>query len=440
MGKVNEVTIPRIAIAQGANRQLPRLLWEIAAGSPILLVADPNTFAAAGRQVATVLASAGFAVRECILERDRPLVADEEALAAVEAAARQEARFLLAVGSGTINDITRYVSYQLGLPYAVIATAPSMDGYASTVAALTIKGCKRTFTARPPVAIIGDVDVLEAAPRDMILAGLGDILGKYTSLADWKVGSLITGEAYSQEVADMVRDALQECVRIAESAASGGGDKGIGDAAESIMKALVTSGLAMLRWGNSRPASGAEHHLAHYWEMKFALRRKEGPLHGAKVGVAVSLVAELYHRLFALTYEEVGQAIGQAKPEPPDRYVERVRQAYESLADEILADLGDTYLDARERAARQSRALENWDELRKWVQENVPPPGRVRSLLARLGAPADPGELGIPNEMVSEGIRNAKEVRKRYTVFRLAEDLLGIRFYEFPRGQTASRE
>ncbi|HHV54655.1 MAG TPA: sn-glycerol-1-phosphate dehydrogenase [Firmicutes bacterium] len=432
MGRARETTIQRIVVERGAISQLPRLLQEIGTESPILLVADPNTWAAAGRRVAAVLVSAGFPVRECVLERAgcRSLVADEEALAAVAAAAREGARFLLAVGSGTINDVTRYVSWELDVPYAVVATAPSMDGYASTVAALTIKGCKRTFTAVPPVAIVGDVDVLEAAPREMILAGLGDILGKYTSLADWKVSSLVTGESYSEEVADLVRDALQECVHLAESTASSGEDTGIENAAGSIMRALVTSGLAMLQWGNSRPASGAEHHLAHYWEMMFAQRGKEGPLHGAMVGVATSLVAELYHKLFTMTREEAGQAVSQARPETSDRYADRVRQAYEGLADEILGDIGGTYLDACNRVARQKRALENWDELREWVRANVPLPGQVRSLLARLGAPEEPRKLGISNEMVSRGIRNAKEVRKRYTVFRLAEDLLGVGFYQ----------
>lgn len=423
MDRASEKAIRNITVAHGALDQLPAILAAVGAEPPVLLVADRNTYKAAGQRAGSLLTASGVDVKSCILERKAALVADEEALAEVTARASDGVGFLLAVGSGTMNDITRYVACKLGIPYAVVATAPSMDGYASTVAALTIKGCKRTFEAVPPIAIVGDVDVLEAAPKKMILAGFGDILGKYTSLADWKISSIVTGEAYSQEVADMVLGAVSECVRIAESAAGGG--RGAGEAAESIMNALVTSGLAMLKWGNSRPASGAEHHLAHYWEMRFGLMKKEGPLHGEKVGVAVPMVAGLYHKLFTMTFEEAGEAIRQARPELPDQYAKRVKRAYGSLADEILADLGGVYLDADARAERQSRILGCWSEMREWVMENVPSHERLKEILKRLGAPAEPWELGISREMVDDGLRSAKEVRARYTVFRLAEDILG---------------
>lgn len=408
--------IKRVIIKNGALEQLPELLKGLGITTKVLLVADENTYRAAGEVVARLLNGSGFTLRECILRRFNRVIADERALVETLVNVESDTKFLIAVGSGTLNDITRYISYKTGKPYAVVATAPSMDGYASSVAALTINGCKRTYEATPPMAIIGDVDILTQAPLEMIQAGLGDILGKYTSLADWQLGRFINGESYAVEVEKKVRSAVDECVRLAGSSLDS-------QAIKSLMEALVTSGVAMLEWGNSRPASGSEHHVSHFLEMHDTLAGNEGHLHGAKVGIAEIYTTSLYHRVFSLSLDEVKWRMDHRQPETVAAYEQRVRKAYGPLAEEVMQELKGYYLDEQKRAERQKNILKHWENLQAWVRENVPSSEYIKDLLLKTGAPASFAELGIPDELVRQALHNAKEVRQRYTIFRLMEDI-----------------
>lgn len=416
------MAIKKIVIASEVIRQLPAILKELGVSSRVLLVADTNTYQAAGRMVADILTGASFNLQECILRRQGQLAADEEALVEVLLNIEPETEFILAVGAGTINDIARYTSYKTGKPYAIIATAPSMDGYASSVAALTIKGCKKTCSATPPVAIIGDVNILGAAPREMILAGLGDILGKYTSLADWQLSHVITGEGYSDKIAGEVREAINECVRLT-------GNQMDKKAIQSLMEALVTSGSAMLEWGNSRPASGSEHHISHFLEMHDILAGTGGHLHGAKVGIAEIMVTDLYHRVFNYRLEEIKEFIARRQPETTAAYRSRVTEAYGPLAEELIHEMQGYYLDEARRKERQRNILQAWEDMQLWVRHNVPLPEEIQGLLLKAGAPTSFAELGIPAARVKTALENAKEVRQRYTIFRLMEDI-GIAIVE----------
>lgn len=408
--------IKTILIDTGVIEELPKVVSNLGIESKIMVVADKNTYQAAGRRVTNLLIDSGYNVRACILCIRGKLAADEQALGETLINMDVDTELLLAVGSGTINDITRYLSYKTGKPYAVVPTAPSMDGYASSVAAMTVNGCKKTYSATPPKAIVADIDILSEAPKEMIRAGLGDILGKYTSLADWKLGQIIAGEAYSEDIENLVRHAVDECINISDCLFT---KKTI----KSLMQALVTSGIAMLNWGNSRPASGSEHHISHFWEMHDALQGTEGHLHGAKVGIAEIWITKLYHKVFALDINEVKHYIAIRQPEREAAYIERVKKAYGPLADEIINELKDSYLDEQKRQARQENIIKNWEVLQSWVRENVPPPERIQELLKKAGAPTSHLEMGIAEEMLLKALDNAKEVRARYTIFRLAEDI-----------------
>lgn len=380
----------------------------------ILLVADDHTYAAAGREASRILEGLGNTVRECVLTRPTPLVPDEKALAEIMSACDGDLDTLWAVGSGSINDLMKYVSHEKGIPLITLATAASMDGYTSSVSALTINGLKTTLPVAPPMTVLSVAEVLTKAPADMTAAGVGDLLGKYTSLADWKLGQFINDEPYSEELAQKVREA----VRLA-TANFGKHD----DALHQIMTALVLSGDVMLEWGDSRPASGAEHHLSHYWEME-ADRAGHAPhLHGHKVGVATVLMTDLYHRIFALEKDEVERMMMRRVPETEDAYMKRIEAAYGEQTEIVLRGLNGLYRDEEKRGERQLRIVERWDTIKDWVKEFVPKPGDVRRMLKDCGAPVECGEIGVDEGLVLKALENAKEIRARYTVLRLAEDL-----------------
>ena len=174
----------------------------------------------------------------------------------------------------------------------IFATAPSMDGFVSVGAALIHNHVKTTYQAHVPVAVLGDPEILAKAPMEMIVAGLGDILGKYTCLVDWKMAHLIEDEYYCEVIDKMVKESIE--IVVEESDGIKQRDQ---EAVKHLMEALVLTGVAMSFVGNSRPASGSEHHLSHYWEMQFQMEGKKPILHGIKVGVGMLAVIKMYEML-----------------------------------------------------------------------------------------------------------------------------------------------
>ena len=350
-GKSHKVDIQAIRVGSGVIQELPGILRDLGA-SHIFLVADNYTFEAAGRQVEQLLDQAGLPYHKRVFQTETPLVPNEYALGSVLAAMTSQDDMLLAVGSGTLNDVTKYVSARTGVPYVIAATAPSMDGYASTVAPTILDGFKTTLPAVYPAAIVADVDILKDAPMPMLTAGFGDIIGKFTSLADWRLSHQLNGEYYCPEVAGVIEAAVETCAANAKALA-----QREPQAIQAVTEALILSGLAMGMVGVSRPASGAEHQMAHYWEMDALRRGEEHPLHGNAVGVGTVLAASLYE--MAAEYLPQGFAA-------PDK-------------------------------------------------------GQILACLQAAGSCADPKELGIRRELCLESLLHAMELRDRFTVQKLLE-------------------
>lgn len=287
-GRVHKVDIQAIRVGSGCIQELPAILKDLGA-TRIFMLADNNTYEAASRQVEELLKEAGLSYHMRLFETKTPLVPNEYALGSALAKMETGDDMLLAVGSGTLNDLTKYISARTGVPYVIAATAPSMDGYASTVAPMILDGIKTTLPAVYPKAIVADVDIMKDAPMPMLTAGFGDIIGKYTALCDWRLSRQLNGEYYCEEAATLVERALEKCANNAQGLA-----KRDPQAVEAVTEALILSGVAMGLVGNSRPASGAEHHMAHYWEMDALKRGEEHPLHGNAVGTAAVISASLY--------------------------------------------------------------------------------------------------------------------------------------------------
>ena len=287
-GRTHQVDIQAIRVGSGCLKELPDILRQLGA-SRVFLLADNYTFEAAGRQVEELLQQAQIPYHSRLFQTTTPLVPNEYALGSALAAMETEDDMLLAVGSGTLNDLTKYISARTGVPYVIAATAPSMDGYASTVAPMILDGVKTTLPAVYPAAIIADVDILKDAPMPMLTAGFGDIIGKYTALCDWRLSRQLFDEYYCEEAAILMEQALEKCANNAKALSQR--DPA---AVEAVTEALILSGVAMGLVGNSRPASGAEHHMAHYWEMDALRRGEEHPLHGNAVGASAVISASLY--------------------------------------------------------------------------------------------------------------------------------------------------
>lgn len=385
------IQLDDIRVEPGALRQAADYLAKKNYHS-VIIVVDQNTFEAAGKQLAALTAiTAGPAVHTTMIRPDSEgdVIADEASIIQLILDIQHfNAEAVVAVGGGTLHDICRYSAYTTGIPFVSVPTAPSVDGFNSKGAPIILRGEKQTIPAIGPMAIFADLDILAEAPAPLVAAGFGDMLGKYTSLFDWRFGAAVAGEPYLPLAAEITRSALQKCVDSVDLIA-----KRSEEGVRILMTALIESGLAMLLFGQSHPASGAEHHLSHYWEMEYLRLRRRQLLHGAKVGVACMEISKLYHQLAA-------QGLGL------DR------------GDNING--GSLFAGENEAAAAiHSRLAENREELCREIGL-IPDSRTLGELLAAVGGPTSPGQLGISAELLERSLQEAHRVRPgRSTLLKL---------------------
>jgi glycerol-1-phosphate dehydrogenase [NAD(P)+] len=348
------------------------------------------------------------------------VVADASHVLDVLAAADLQERIFLAVGSGTLTDITRFSSHRTKTSFVSVPTAPSVDGFASVGAPLIIHGVKITLICHAPIAVFADINTLAQAPRPMIAAGFADMLGKLTSVADWRIGHLLWDEPYDEAIAQRTLSAAALCT---DNAAAIGA--GAPDAVRILLDALLESGFCMIDFGSSRPASGAEHHYSHYWEMKLLQEGRPAILHGAKVGVATALVAGFYARLRTLSRQEASDLLEASALPGREAEVAAIRAAYGDLADDIVAEHANFLnLHAAGYDALKRRVLAHWEEIQA-ITAQVPPPETIVQWLRAVGGPATTAELGLSPAEEAAAAANGHYLRDRFTVRKLAR-VLGL--------------
>jgi len=408
-GRKHEVNINRIEIGEGVLGRAGSILLECgyAKGTKVHVVADQNTLAASSG-ILDILRAAGFVLTTTLYEDLQTADMDGVNRVIAESAGAQ---MVFSVGTGSLNDICRYACFKTGKDFCIFATAPSMDGFASSMAPITDKGFKRTYKSVGPSVIMADTGILAHSPVELKAAGLGDLLGKYTALADWKVAALTTGEYYCERIARLTRDAVDKAVKLAKSGKADAPDKAY---AAALMEALVLSGIAMFLSNCTRPASGAEHHIAHFLEMQYAKRGLKQMFHGKKVGIACGMVADVYQRLSRL------EAI---KTKPHVMETKLLQAMYGDLYDELVKENTPDPVNAVDpRFIR-----ENWGKLRQILSE-VPTGDEVRSLLRSAGGVPDWRSAGIPEDLARFAIRYGYYARFRITMMRILGiiDLSGI--------------
>ena len=403
-----------IDIDKGAVKRLPAHIQELGY-KKVFMVADKNTWKAAGEAAALELDKAGIEYDKVVLNYDE-VIPDEHVIGEILAAVVPGSDLILGVGSGTLNDLCKLISFRMGLDYIIYATAPSMDGFVSIGSAVILNHVKTTLDCHGPVAVIGDVDVLSQAPMRLIAAGLGDTLGKYTCLFDWKLSRLINDEYYCEEVVNMVETAIQTVMDYSSKVQDRDPD-----AVKAVTEALVLTGIGMSFIGNSRPASGCEHHFSHFWEMKAFMHGKFPALHGTQVGVGTIVALYLYHMLEG---QDVDFAAVKASTFDKAEWEKEIRQVYEIAADGIMAveeKAGKN--DIAERNKRLEVIEKNWDQIRTMIREELPKVKDMEDLFAGLDAPINPTQIDVSLQETYESVIYAKEVRPRYTVLQLIWDL-----------------
>lgn len=409
-GRKHEVIVDDIIIEQGAIEKLPEILAseKYQSFQKIVMICDENTYKAAGEKVETLIPG----LEKVILEPEN-LHANEHG---VEAAKKGldligQPDLMIAVGSGTIHDITRYHAYNMKIPFFSVPTAASVDGFVSTVAAMTWHGFKKSFTAVSPIVVIADSDIFKKAPMRLTASGVADLLGKYTALADWKIAHVLTGEYICKEICDLENRALDELIQSLDGLTARDAD-----AYEQLMYGLLLSGIAMQMTGNSRPASGAEHHMSHLWEME-VYNDYIDFYHGEKVGVGLVLASRIYHH--AAEYMEEHDFTVKEKMEVEEAAIKESftkPRMYESIMDENTPNLLEL-IHSEDLIAKKKEIIQ--------IIKEIPTEEELKAMLGKVKGVCTLEELGFDHSFQKKTAFLSPYVRARITFMRV------LKFYDF---------
>ena len=385
-----------IRIGSGLVTQVGEILRENGFPRRLLLIGDRDTLAAAAGIEESLT---GFEVTRHCYDTLRVATMDdvrlvEDYLDRVDA--------VVAVGTGSIHDPSRLACARRNKPLCLFATAPSMDGFASYNAPIVDGGFKTTHAAKCPEVIIADTKILAAAPKALKSAGFGDMISKYIALIDWQVSHLVTGEAYCPRVAELTRTAVDRLMTMA-------GRVTLEDeeTAAAVLESLLMTGIAMSFTRTSRPGSGTEHILAHYWECIELLEGKIPNFHGEDVGVATLLTLREYEAL-------AGRETVTAHPEVNDW--DAVYRAYGPLAGDVRKlNTPDTITDGIEPRVIE----EKWPEIRAIVR-SVPDYDACYRAMKAAGCKTTIAEIGKDPAFVAESLLYHPYMRRRLSLRRLA--------------------
>lgn len=415
-GKTHKAHLKRAIVCSGAINALPGQI-KMLGGTKAFIVADENTFAAAGERVTAVLDAEKIAYTLFSFSKER-IEPDEKAVGAVILNRDYSCDILVGIGSGVINDICKIVSRQSGLPYIIVGTAPSMDGYASSTSSVVRGGLKVSVGSRCPDVVIGDTDVLVSAPMLMIQSGLGDMLAKYVSVCEWRIGNIVTGEYYCEEVSKIIRSALKT---ITDNA--GGIINRDKKAVEAVMNGLILSGIAADYAGVSRPVSGVEHYFSHLWDMRAVEFGTPWSLHGIQCGIGTYLAAKGYEMLLNVTPDRE-KATEYFRAFDKDERAKVLKEYLGGAADAILTNL---FTSERYSEKLHEKRLENiiahWDEIKGIIRDEMPTQSQIGAILDTIGAMKSSADFGVPESENALTFRLTMDIRDKYILSTLLFDM-----------------
>lgn len=412
-------TVADLVMSPGAIDRSGEVFLSNFSGRSACLIADELGWSACGPMVEAQLQGAGISTRRHVIPsrpRPKPTVALANSFRDVLAT---DACVPVAVGSGVINDLVKHASFDLDRRYLCIATAASMDGYTSAGSPLSDNGFKMTIPCRPPLAVIGDLDVIADAPAEMMGWGYGDLAGKVPAGADWILADSLGVEPIDETSWQMVQGDLRDWLFGVEKIAAG--DR---KAIEGLFAGLALVGLAMEAHGSSRPASGADHQIAHLWEMDNLMHKGERVSHGACVSIGCLAVLQLYDWLLQQDLEalDIDRVVADA-PSLEAKSV-AISEAFPQadIASRALIETTAKHLSPQAHRERLELLNRIWPQLKAKLSDQLLTPNAMASLLAIAGAPVKAADIGVSLDYLQRTTLAAKFLRSRYTVLDLLDE------------------
>lgn len=403
-GMEHSCDIKEIVIEAGAIEKLGDLVTKY---NNILIVADTNTYSVCGEAVN--LQVSDRIENTHVFERTGILIPDEKAIDEITAKLTRKTDLIIGIGSGVIQDLCKYASFNAKLPYFIVATAPSMDGYTSKGAAMIMGNMKITCNAHVPEVIIADTEILKNAPMDMIKAGYGDILGKFSCLNDWKLSHVINGEYICDYVYDLTCEMLDQT-------------KGLGKrllardqaAIHILTEALIGVGISMAYVGNSRPASGSEHHLSHFFEVIGILKNEPYFMHGIDVAYSSVYTQKLREELLEI------ETPCERKSRSVEQWENEIRRVYLNASDGVIELQNKIKMYDKQNI---NLCKEKWEEIKAVLRE-TPSTDEMKAYLASVDLDICEFERTYGEKKINDAILYAKDLKDRYTVLWLYDLLM----------------
>ena len=404
----------RVISGKGVLTQLPDAVRQLG-GKKAYVLADQNTWQVAGEKVTELLTKEGIGTACFCLTDPEP---DEFSVGAALMHYDAGCDIVIGVGSGVVNDIGKIISAAVEIPYIIVATAPSMDGYGSATSSMTRDGLKISLPSKSPECIIGDVDVLCTAPLHMMRSGLGDILAKYVAICEWRISHRIHGEYYCENIARLIRRALERCIQEAP-----GLMQRKESAVQAVFEGLVLSGVAMNFAGLSRPASGVEHYISHVLDMRSVEFSTPCELHGIQCAVGTLIAVTLYEKLVKLTPDR-DKALAYVAGFDYDSWARELRKLMGKGAQAMIdLEKKEGKYDKAKHAVRLERILACWDDILAIIAQELPPAEKLEQLMDDLQMPKTLSQIGAQDDQLPLIFCATKDIRDKYVLSHLAWDL-----------------
>ncbi len=397
----------------GAMEKVPAMFRKLFPGKKAIVVADHNTYRAAGESVDGYLRAAGIDTESPFIFTDPDLFAEWSYIEQLEAFLKERDVIAVAVGSGVINDLTKLVSSHLGRRYIIVGTAASMDGYTAYGASITYQGNKQTFDCPAPLGMVFDPAVAAKAPEGMSASGYGDLMAKIPAGADWIIADAVDSESIDPFAFSLVQKHLREALSDPDAVASGDVE-----ATGKLADGLIMSGFAMQAMSSSRPASGTDHQFSHYWDMEGLCYKGKHVSHGFKVSIGTLVSTACLEYLLDKDFAafDVDKAVAQwPEWEDMEKHIHEVFAGKPGHLARGLAESKGKYTD-KDGVRRQLEAVrDSWPELREKIRRQIIPFDEVHSCLKRVGAPYEPEMIGVSREKLRSTFRAIPFMRNRFT-------------------------
>lgn len=408
-----------LVIGKGAVGKTGEMFRQLFEGCTAVVVADLNTYKAAGAEACESLKAAGIPTMEPFIFEDSDLYAEWSFLMRLENHLKGCDAIAVAVGSGVINDLAKLASEHLGRRYIIVGTAASMDGYTAYGASITFEGNKQTFDCKAPMGVIIDPEIAAGAPSEMAASGYADLIAKVPAAADWMLAEAAGEEPIDTFAYNLLHENLKESLAYPAEVHAREVKP-----TEMLAEGLIMSGFAMQAIQSSRPASGVEHQFSHYWDMEDLCYEGKHVSHGFKVGIGTLVSTACFE--FMLKYDMESLDVERCVAQWPswEKMEENIRTVFADKPGHLSRALVESkakYITAERLREQLTHLKQVWPELREKISAQIFSYDHVHDCLKKVGAPYEPEMIGVSRKRLRETFRGIPYMRSRYTIIDLIQ-------------------